>query len=39
MALAGIACHGHFAFMTDGLTVLGIETSCDETAVAVVGDG
>jgi N6-L-threonylcarbamoyladenine synthase len=24
--------------MADGLTVLGIETSCDETAVAVVGD-
>jgi N6-L-threonylcarbamoyladenine synthase len=24
--------------MHDGLTVLGIETSCDETAVAVVGD-
>jgi len=24
--------------MSDGLTVLGIETSCDETAVAVVGD-
>jgi N6-L-threonylcarbamoyladenine synthase len=24
--------------MTDGLTVLGIETSCDDTAVAVVGD-
>src|SRR5882672_1555358 len=24
--------------MNDGLTVLGIETSCDETAVAVVGD-
>ena len=24
--------------MTDGFTVLGIETSCDETAVAVVGD-
>ncbi len=24
--------------MTKGLTVLGIETSCDETAVAVVGD-
>ncbi|HEY8872076.1 MAG TPA: tRNA (adenosine(37)-N6)-threonylcarbamoyltransferase complex transferase subunit TsaD [Stellaceae bacterium] len=24
--------------MTDGLTVLGIETSCDETAVAIVGD-
>src|SRR5690242_19083551 len=24
--------------MDDGLTVLGIETSCDETAVAVVGD-
>jgi N6-L-threonylcarbamoyladenine synthase len=24
--------------MADGLTILGIETSCDETAVAVVGD-
>ena len=24
--------------MDNGLTVLGIETSCDETAVAVVGD-
>src|ERR1051325_3812057 len=24
--------------MSSGLTVLGIETSCDETAVAVVGD-
>ena len=28
----------HVDFMHQGLTVLGIETSCDETAVAVVGD-
>jgi len=29
---------GHFRLMGNGLTVLGIETSCDETAVAVVVD-
>ena len=28
----------HLPGMRDGLTVLGIETSCDETAVAIVGD-
>ena len=38
MPVAGAPSRRHFPSMSNGLTVLGIETSCDETAVAVVGD-
>jgi N6-L-threonylcarbamoyladenine synthase len=37
--LAGRPKHGHLRSMPKPLIVLGIETSCDETAVAVVADG
>src|SRR3954453_15333858 len=37
-SLAGKRAGRHLASMATGLTVLGIETSCDETAVAVVCD-
>src|SRR4051794_21814086 len=36
--LAGNRGCRHLAHMAAGLTILGIETSCDETAVAVVCD-
>lgn len=38
VSLAGCEGGRYLARMADSLTVLGIETSCDETAVAVVGD-
>jgi N6-L-threonylcarbamoyladenine synthase len=38
-ALAAAADTCHFEAMLDQITVLGIETSCDETAVAIVSDG
>jgi hypothetical protein len=39
MAVAGASAYRHLRCMNSGITVLGIETSCDETAVAVVSDG
>ncbi len=37
-AVADLPARCHLRHMGDGLTVLGIETSCDETAVAVAGN-
>src|SRR5580704_3942857 len=39
MAVAGASAYCHLRCMNSEITVLGIETSCDETAVAVVSDG
>jgi N6-L-threonylcarbamoyladenine synthase len=39
MAVAGASAYCHLRCMNSGITVLGIETSCDETAVALVSDG